>query len=201
MEVFYIIQVEFSLVLGHPGAEGVVNVSGLLPLLLLNLRAHVPPGDEGDDDGEDGAHANSCDVSVQHGQLSSSVGHEGSSGETSWEGAGEAEPHTHTGNSSPHHTRDDSVAGGSGPQDGDCDGDDRGGDEDAGEVVGPGEVEVDSPAEQAEGDGEEGGDDDAPVLVVEQVLLILFVVLVDGAGVVRLHDVLALGSDHGVLLQ
>ena len=88
-----------------------------------------------------------------------------------------------------------------GPQDGECDGDDAGGDEDAGEVVGPGEVEVDGPAEEAERDGEEGAEDDAPVLVVEQALLVLLVLLVHRARVVRLHQAVHLGPGHTVKLR
>ena len=88
-----------------------------------------------------------------------------------------------------------------GPQDGECDGDDAGCDEDTGEVVGPGEVEVDGPAEEAERDGEEGAEDDAPVLVVEQALLVLFVLLVHRARVVRLHQAVHLGTGHTVQLR
>ena len=35
----------------------------------------------------------------------------------------------------------------------------------------PSQVQVDRPAEQAQRDGEEGAQDDAPVLVVQQLLL------------------------------
>jgi len=43
--------------------------------------------------------------------------------------------------------------------------------EDAGEVVGPGEVEIDGVADDAERHGEEGGQEDGPVLVGQQMLL------------------------------
>ena len=69
------------------------------------------------------------------------------------------------------------------------------------EVVGPCKVEVDGPAEQAEWDAEERADDDAPVLVVEQVLLVLFVLGVHRTGVVWLDDAIALGSDKGIRLR
>ncbi len=45
------------------------------------------------------------------------------------------------------------------------------GDEDAGEVVGPGEVKVDRVADNAQRHREEGGHEDGPVLVGQQVLL------------------------------
>ena len=89
---------------------------------------------------------------------------------------------------------------GSGPEDGQGDGDDARGDEDPGEVVGPGQVEVDGPAEETEWDGEECTEHDAPVLVVEEVLLVLLVVLVGRAGVVGLHQALGLGSGNAVEL-
>ena len=88
-----------------------------------------------------------------------------------------------------------------GPQDGESDRDDTRRDEDSGEVVGPGQVEVDGPAEEAERDGEEGAEDDAPVLVVEQALLVLLVLLVHRARVVRLHEALHFGPGGGVQLE
>ncbi len=45
------------------------------------------------------------------------------------------------------------------------------GDEDASEVVGPGEVEVHRVADNAQWHREEGGHEDGPVLVGQQVLL------------------------------
>ena len=92
MEVLNIIQIEFSLVLGHPGAQGVVNVSGLLPLLLLNLRSHVPPCDVGHQNGEESSHSNGCDVSKQHWHLLSCVLHKGGSRQSSFKGAGISQP-------------------------------------------------------------------------------------------------------------
>merc|ERR550517_705477 len=56
------------------------------------------------------------------------------------------------------------------------------------------------PAEEAEGDGEEGAEDDAPVLVVEQVLLVLLVSPVGLACVVGLDNVLGLCSSQCILL-
>ena len=41
----------------------------------------------------------------------------------------------------------------------------------------------------------------APVLVVEEMFLVLLVVFVNSTGVVRLNNSLALSSDDGVLLQ
>ena len=201
MEVLHVIQVQLSLILGHPGAQGVVNISCLLPLLLLNLRGHVPPGDVGHDNGEHGSHANSSDVSKQHRDFLSSVSDKGGTREASGECAGQGEPDRHASSSTSNNSADSAIAGCAGPEDGDSDGDHRGGDEDACEVVGPGQVQVDSPAEQAEGDGAEGGDDNAPVLVVEEVLLVFLVLPVDVAGVVGLHNCLAFSSDDGVLLQ
>ena len=201
MEILHLTQVEFSLVLSDPGAKWVVDIARLLPLLLLNLRAHVPPGNEGDDGGEKGSSADCRDVTEEHGQFLASVFDKGGSREAAREGAGIAQPGRHSSHGSTHNSADEGVAGGPGPQDGDRDGEDAGGDEDAGEVVGPGQVEVDSPAEQTEGDGEEGEGDDAPVLVVEEMLLVLLVLLVDRAGVVRLHHAAALSSHHQILLK
>merc|ERR1719370_2626655 len=67
-------------------------------------------------------------------------------------------------------------------------------------LVCPGKVEVNCPAEEAEGDGEEGAEDDAPVLVVEQVLLVLLVSPMGLAGVVGLDDIPGLCSGYCVLL-
>ena len=48
---------------------------------------------------------------------------------------------------------------------------------------------------------EEGANNDAPVLVVEEVLLVLLVLAVHTAGVVRLHDTLRLGTGQGIRLR
>ena len=48
---------------------------------------------------------------------------------------------------------------------------------------------------------EEGADNDAPVLVVEEVLLVLLVLGVHAAGVVRLHDALRLGAGQRIRLS
>ena len=89
---------------------------------------------------------------------------------------------------------------GSCPDNGEGNGYNGRGDEDSSEVVGPGQVEVDSPAEETEGDGHEGAEDDAPVLVVEEVLLVRFVVLVNGALIVGLNKTFVFGSSKVVLL-
>merc|ERR1719370_2000175 len=67
-------------------------------------------------------------------------------------------------------------------------------------LVCPGKVEVNCPAEEAEGDGEEGAEDDAPVFVVEQVLLVLLVSPMGLACVVGLDNVLGLCSSQCILL-
>ena len=195
MEVLHIIQVKLSLILGHPGTQGVVNVSGLLPLLLLNLRGHVPSCDEGHHNGEHSSHANSSDVSKEHRDFLSSILDKGGTRQTSREGTGKGKPDRHSSDGTAHNPADSTIAGSAGPEDRDSNGHHRGGDDDASEVVGPGQVEVDSPAEKAERDGAEGGDDNAPVLVVEKVFLVFFEIFVDRAGVVRLDNCLALSSD------
>ena len=48
---------------------------------------------------------------------------------------------------------------------------------------------------------EECADNDAPVLVVEEVLLVLLVLGVHAAGVVRLHDALRLGAGQRIRLS
>ena len=195
MEVLNIIQVKLSLILCHPGTQGVVNVSGLLPLLLLNLWGHVPSCDEGHHNGEHSSHANSSDVTKKHGDLLASILDKGSTRQASREGAGKGKPDRHTSNSTSNNPADSAIAGSTGPQYGDSDGHHRGGDEDASEVIGPGQVEVDSPAEKAEWDGAEGSNDNAPVLVVKEVFLVFFEILVDAAGVVGLDNCLTLCSD------
>ena len=201
MEVFNIIKIQFSLVFGNPWTERIVNVSGLLPLFLLNLRSHVPPCDESNNNGEHCSHSNSCDVSKQHGQFLTSVLDKGCSRETSFKSACHGQPDRHACNSSTHHSTYDSIAGGSSPQDGNSNRHNGGGNEDASEVVGPGEVQVNCPAEEAQGDGKEGCEDNTPVLVVEQMFLILFVVLVNSTAVMRLDYIPTLSPDDGIFLQ
>merc|ERR1712037_810898 len=59
---------------------------------------------------------------------------------------------------------------------------------------------VNCPAEEAEWDGEEGAEDDAPVLVVEKVLLVLLEGSMGLAGEVGLDNVLGLCSRDCVFL-
>ena len=128
MEVLHVIKVQLSLILGHPGAQGVVNVPGLLPLLLLNLRGHVPPCDEGHQDGENSPHADSGDVSKEHRDLLAGILDKGGSGQTPGESASQGEPDRHASDGAPHNPADGAIAGGAGPEDGDGDGDHGGGD-------------------------------------------------------------------------
>ena len=88
-----------------------------------------------------------------------------------------------------------------GPQNGERDWDDARRQEDSSEIVGPGEVEVDGPTEEAERDGEKRAEDDAPVLVVEEALLVLFVLLVDRARIMGLHKTIYFGPGNTVQLQ
>ena len=201
MEVLHIIQVKLSLILCHPGTQGVVNVSGLLPLLLLNLWGHVPSCDECDQNGEHSSHANSSDVAKEHGDLLSSILDKGGTRQASREGTGKGQPDRHASNSPSNNPTDSAIAGSTGPQNRDSNGHHRGGNEDASEVVSPGQVEVDSPAEKAKGNGEEGGEHNAPVLVVKEMFLVLLEILVDAAGVVGLDNCLTLCSDDCILLQ
>ena len=198
VEVLAVLEVQLALVLGYPGGQRVVNVPGLVPLRFLNLGGHGPPRHVGHHDADEAPHGDGQDVSSQHGHLLAGVPDEGCCGESPGVLGGEGQPAAHAYGSSDHNSADDSSGGGTRPQDGDSDGDHGGGNHDAGEVVGPGQVEVDSPAEEAERDGEEGAEDDAPVLVVEQVLLVLLVGPVDGAGVVRLDHPLSVGPGQVV---
>merc|ERR1740123_2540087 len=187
VEVLPVVEVQFSLVLGHPGRERVVDVSCFLPLKLLHLRSEGPARSKGNGDAGKAANSDGKDVSSEHGQLFPGVLDKCCRAKSSFVGGSIVEPAAHTHCGAPNHPADHPGGGSTRPQDGHGDGYHGGGDEDAGEVVGPGEVEVDGPAEEAEGDGEESAEDDAPVLVVEQRLLVFLVVSMGDTGVVRLY--------------
>ncbi len=57
------------------------------------------------------------------------------------------------------------------PRDGESDGKNWTRDENSHEVIRPGKIEVNGPAEEDQGNGEDGEDDDPPVLVGDQTFL------------------------------
>merc|ERR1719239_1777594 len=200
VEILAVVQVQLSLVLGHPGREGVVDVPCLLPLKFLHLRSEGPPRGKGNNDAGKAANSDGKDVAGEHGQLFAGVLDKCCRAQPSLVGGSIVEPAAHAHRGPSDHPADYPGRGSTRPQDRHGNGHHGGGDEDAGEVVGPSEVQVDGPAEEAEGDGEEGAENDAPVLVVEQSLLVLLVVSMSGTGVVGLYKTLRSCSQFVVSL-
>ena len=69
VEVLAVVEVELPLVLGDPWGEGVVDVPGLVPLLLLHLWGHPHSGDEGDNDTGSPTDGDGHYVARQHRQF------------------------------------------------------------------------------------------------------------------------------------
>ena len=110
------------------------------------------------------------------------------------------QPTDHTSQTATNDPTDDTRSCGPGPGDGHGNGHHGGGDQDTSEVVGPGQVQVDNPAEQTQWNWEKGADDNAPVLVVEKMFLILLVVLVNLTCQVGLDNAFTCPSSFSVSL-
>ena len=184
----------------NPRRKRVVNVSGLLPFCFNFTFAHRTTGTNRDKDCHQSTNENGGYVPGQHGVLLASVFDKVGRCQTSWILTSIRQPNDHTTNTATHHSWYHSVRRGSGPDDGQCNRDHTGCNQDASEVIRPGQIQVDSPTKQAKGNRHECAQNDAPVLVAQELFLVGLVVLVDGTCVVRFDQSFCFGPGQVVLM-